>query len=105
MRGLSHGRACLVLRSGEVVDPGFGSLTFEKPSTVKFEDNTVDTEFLVSRRSIRRTTGLLVPRGFRDAGNVFVCPSGVPNSRPSEPAPLHARIGLFMLHARIERSW
>ncbi|CAM9448620.1 unnamed protein product [Laminaria digitata] len=32
-----------IFGSGDVVDSGFGSLTFEKPSVVRFEDNTVDT--------------------------------------------------------------
>ncbi|CAN0332953.1 unnamed protein product, partial [Laminaria digitata] len=33
------------LRGGVIVDSGFGSLTFEKPSKVSFEGNTADTTY------------------------------------------------------------
>ena len=80
-----HALAFRVLRSGEVIDSGFGSLTFEKPSVVRFEDNTVDTsdEFEVSHRSVRCPTGCSAGRGIRFLAEHPQCAY----IRPSEAAP------------------
>lgn len=76
-----RGRAFRVLRSGEEIDSGFGTLTFEKPSVVRVEDNTVETG--VSWASVCcviliNATGCFLCRVYFVAlKRLFVFPSGI----------------------------
>lgn len=90
-RVLPHSHAFLAYRSGEVVDSGFGSLTFQKPSAVSFEDNTADVGDGVSWGSVRYTTGFSVSRDFCYAVKARCCPLGI----------IDVRLLLSVLHACI----
>ena len=85
-------RAFGVLRSGEVVDSGYGTLTFEKPSAVRFKDNTADTEYGVSRGFVRCTTGLSCRAFFAMLQRHTCCRSGILNARLSAIAQFNARL-------------